>query len=424
VGKESAATQARAACSRCGAFAMVKGHAAEGDIVLARLSMLPREQLPEKQQRFYDAVIEIRRGTLTGPFITAMHSNPDLAARNAHLGNYFHDRNQADISILSSRVRTFTAIIGARALDGVYEWAAWSERARQAGVPEEAIAAVRERRKPANLSEEDARVYDVVTQLLGEGHRLQEETYAAALAHFGPQGIVELVATLAYFSMIAFPLNAFEIEARPGGAVLPIDSQPAPHPKRNEPLGKGGNVSTRLAIARREDMPADRQHFYDRIVRSRGTVSGPFSVLLNSPDVAARVAHVGEAILFNTVLSPAVSTLTILLAAHAFDCDYVWAVCLPHARRAGVPQALIDAIQGGRSPAGLTREEGLVVDFCHQLLRGNHHVSNDTYRAVVEHFGIPASVQIAWTVGYTVMLGFIVNAFEVKHDPTDPRLAL
>jgi 4-carboxymuconolactone decarboxylase len=119
-----------------------------------------------------------------------MHSSPDLAARNAHLGNYFHDRNQADVSILSSRVRTFAAIIGARALDGVYEWAAWSDRARQAGVPEDAIDAVRERRKPTNLNKEDALVYEVVTvvtQLLGEGHRLREETYATALAHFGPQ---------------------------------------------------------------------------------------------------------------------------------------------------------------------------------------------------------------------------------------------
>jgi hypothetical protein len=118
VGKEYVAAQARAVRSRCCVLGMIKGHAAEGGIVLARLSMIPREQLPEKQQRFYDAVIEIRRGTLTGPFITAMHSNPDLAARNAHLGNYFHDRNQADISILSSRVRTFTAIIGARANAG------------------------------------------------------------------------------------------------------------------------------------------------------------------------------------------------------------------------------------------------------------------------------------------------------------------
>jgi 4-carboxymuconolactone decarboxylase len=291
-------------------------------------------------------------------------------------------------------------------------------------VPEDAIDAVRERRKPTNLNKEDALVYEVVTQLLGEGHRLREETYATALEHFGPQGIVELVANLAYFSMIAFPLNAFEIEARPGGAVLPIDSQPGWRPERDEPPSDGGGVRTRLVIARREDMPADTQHFYDRVVLSRGTVSGPFSVLLNSPDVAARVAHLGEAILFDTVLSPAVSYLAILLAANEFDCDYAWAVCLPHARRAGVPQSLIDAIQEGRSPAGLTREEGLVVDFCHQLLRGNHHVSDDTYRAVVEHFGVPASVQITWTVGYTVMLGFIVNAFEVEHEPADPRLVL
>ena len=40
---------------------------------------------------------------------------------------------------------------------------------------------------------------------------MSDATYQAALNHFGVQGVVELVATLGYFAMLAFPLNAFEI---------------------------------------------------------------------------------------------------------------------------------------------------------------------------------------------------------------------
>mgnify|MGYP001565693516 CR=1 FL=1 len=177
-------------------------------------------------------------------------------------------------------------------------------------------------------------------------------------------------------------------------------------------------------VTKHEDMPAERQHFFDRIVRTRGRVTGPFQVLLNSPDVADRVASVGAFFLYETVLAPAVKTLTWLIAAREYDCDYEWAACVPHARKAGIQDALINAIWNRTPPAGLTKEQELLVDFCHQLLRGNHHVSEAAYRAAVEHFGVAATVQIAATVGYFVMQAFVLNAFEVdpKAEASEPFL--
>ena len=63
----------------------------------------------------------------------------------------------------------------------------------------------------------------------------------------------------------------------------------------------------------------------------------------------------------------------------------------------------------------------VVADFCHQLLRGNHHVSDETYRAAVDHLGVPATVQIAATVGYFVMQAVLLNAFEIapEGDPSE-----
>lgn len=173
--------------------------------------MVQREQLPEDQRRFYDAVEAIRRRPISGPFITLLNSSPDLTARYAHLGHYFHARGQADESILSVRVRTLTALILSRALDGVYEWSAWIGWALAAGIPQATIDAIRERRAPPNPTPEDALVMDLCTQLLTGSHRVSDATYQAAFDHFGVQGVVELVATLGYFAMLAFPLNAFEI---------------------------------------------------------------------------------------------------------------------------------------------------------------------------------------------------------------------
>ena len=117
---------------------------------MARLGTVERDTLPEDERRFHDAVKAIRRRPISGPFIVTMNSSPDLAARFAHLGHYFHARGQADESIVSIRVRSFISLIGSRALDCPYEWAAWMNWALEAGVPQDTVDAIREGRQPPN----------------------------------------------------------------------------------------------------------------------------------------------------------------------------------------------------------------------------------------------------------------------------------
>jgi len=200
---------------------------------LARLSAIERDVLPEEQRRFFDAVRWIRRRPVSGPFIVAMNSSPELAARIAHLGHYFHARGQADESILLMRVRSFVSVIGSRALDAPYEWAAWINWALEAGVPQETVDDVREGRTPRGLTAEDRLVADFCTQLFSADHRVRDATFDAALARFGVQGLVELVVTIGYFAMIALPLNAFEMEMsaeqksqRKPFAPLPVGGRP------------------------------------------------------------------------------------------------------------------------------------------------------------------------------------------------------
>jgi 4-carboxymuconolactone decarboxylase len=182
---------------------------------MARLSLMDREALPEDERRFFDAVKTMRGRPISGPFIVLMNGSPDLASRFAHLGHYFHPRGQADESVLSVRARSFTALAAARVLDAPYEWNAWVAWAVEAGIPRATVDALRSGRRPDELEPEEAIVLDLVTELLAGNHRLSGPTFRAALDRFGVQGLVELVATVGYFAMLAYPLNAFEIELSP-----------------------------------------------------------------------------------------------------------------------------------------------------------------------------------------------------------------
>lgn len=177
-------------------------------------------------------------------------------------------------------------------------------------------------------------------------------------------------------------------------------------------------------ITKHEDMPENAQHFFDRIVRTRGCVAGPFQVLLHSPDMADRLSTVGEYLLYNAVLSAPVKTLTWLIAAREYDCDFAWDACFPYAKEAGIQDSIIDAIRDRKPLVGLSQEQKLLTEFCYQLLKGNHHVSDTLYRETVDHFGIAATVQIAATIGYFLMLAFLANTFEIAAHGDEAELPL
>jgi 4-carboxymuconolactone decarboxylase len=402
------------------------------EFALSRLHAVERDALPVEQRRFHDAVKAIRRRPISGPFIVLMNSSPDLAARFAHLGHYFHARGQADESILSMRVRGFASLIGSRALNAPYEWSAWVNWALEAGVPQATVDAIREGRPPQNPTTEEALVNDFCMQLISGNHRVGDSTFNAALDHFGAQGVVELVVTLGYFAMIALPLNAFEIgmsdaqkKQRKPFAPLEITGTPwtgPGAPRENLPVIAAPVTATaRLPLLATHDVVAPaHQHFLDRIILTRGWVSGVFQVLLHTPDVATRISNIGAFFLYETILPPKIRTLTWLVTARELDCNYVWQASVNAARAAGVGAGLIKALEKDRAPPGLAAEKRLF-EFCHQLLRDNHHVGETCYQATIAEFGTAATVQIAAAVGYIVMLSIIANAFDIA-PPRDDEL--
>jgi 4-carboxymuconolactone decarboxylase len=190
-------------------------------------------------------------------------------------------------------------------------------------------------------------------------------------------------------------------------------------------ISEGGSGSPRVPpLSAHDDLAPQNQHFLDRIVRTRGWISPAFQVLLHTPDVAERMAHIGAFFLYETILPPPIRTLTWLIAAREIDCNYAWAASVGPARAAGVDGKLIAALENGKPLPSLSKEQQVLFDFCHQLLRGNHHVSDATYAEAVEAFGVPAAVQIAGTLGYFLMMGLVANVFEVAPVSDNSRPAL
>ncbi|MBI4220622.1 MAG: carboxymuconolactone decarboxylase family protein, partial [Chloroflexi bacterium] len=88
------------------------------------------------------------------------------------------------------------------------------------------------------------------------------------------------------------------------------------------------------AITSRDEVAPEHRLIFDSIAGSRGKVDGPFAVLMNSPEVAGRVAHVGTYLRFESKLSPRIRELAIITTARHWNCDLEWVVHVRLAKEA------------------------------------------------------------------------------------------
>ena len=169
-------------------------------------------------------------------------------------------------------------------------------------------------------------------------------------------------------------------------------------------------------VTSRDAVPAEHLAAYDSIAASRGGVRGPFSMLMHSPVLAERTAHLGAYIRFESGLSPLDRELATLAVAFGLQCEYEATAHVPLAAAAGVSEQALEAIRERGSTAGLPAEQAQVIEFARELLH-DHRVNDATFRAVRDRLGDQGTVELAATVGYYAMLACTLNACEVKPGP-------
>ena len=168
----------------------------------------------------------------------------------------------------------------------------------------------------------------------------------------------------------------------------------------------------RLGNVSREELKPEEHQYYDSIADSRGSVRGPYGVLLHSPDLAARVAHTGAFVRFNLDLPESLKETIIITTAREIKNQYEFSAHARLARQAGVSDETVAAIANGTAPYGLEGETALLVTYTKELLQ-YRKISDATYKAVVDKYGVSKTLEITALIGHYLLVGQILAAFEV-----------
>ena len=171
-----------------------------------RLSDLDPDELTPEQQEVYEALRNRAQGALPGligPFGVWVRA-PKVGGAVQALGAAVRFGSSLAENVKEVAICTVGAFYKAK-----FEFAAHERLARRAGVDEVALERLQSGEDP-ELEGDEAVAYRVASRLV-EKHRIDSATYAAAVAAFGEEGLIELVTTIGYYCVVSLTLNAFEV---------------------------------------------------------------------------------------------------------------------------------------------------------------------------------------------------------------------
>jgi alkylhydroperoxidase family enzyme len=105
----------------------------------------------------------------------------------------------------------------------------------------------------------------------------------------------------------------------------------------------------------------------------------------------------------------------ILRGAQLSGSQYEWAHHLRMARKAGVREAQIAALDAWRTSADFDSREKAALALAEAVTEGR--LGDEVYRAVMEHFDHHDFVELAVTAGFYAMVARVLDAMGVQLEP-------
>jgi 4-carboxymuconolactone decarboxylase len=154
--------------------------------------------------------------------------------------------------------------------------------------------------------------------------------------------------------------------------------------------------------------PEQKKMFEDLISGERRGASGPFNVLLRSPEMGNLAQQFGASMRFHSSMKPKLNELAIIITARHWTSQYEWYAHRRAAANAGLNESIIQAIATGKRPTGMQPDEETVYNFCTELLT-TKQVSDKTFAATKAKFGERGVVDLIGVTGYYQLVSMLLN---------------
>ena len=167
-------------------------------------------------------------------------------------------------------------------------------------------------------------------------------------------------------------------------------------------------------------MTPDQQKVFDSVVNGpRGKVVGPLRAAIHNPVLAERWQQLGETLRYNTVLDRQYSELAILVVARRWNCELEWTIHERDARRADLPNEVIEAIRELRPPEFSDPAHREIYEYA-RMMQNDGQVSDLVHSAVATRWGVVGVVELTALIGYYTMVAQTLNAHGIPLPDGEP----
>jgi 4-carboxymuconolactone decarboxylase len=161
-----------------------------------------------------------------------------------------------------------------------------------------------------------------------------------------------------------------------------------------------------------DSLSPEAKRVYEKISAKRGAVRGPFAPLMHHPALAERAADLGEFLRFDGTLPADIRELAVLITARSVNQAYEWTAHAPIARKAGLPDDVIERVRSrgdlGTLPARYARparavQHVLAYESIPQTLQGE----------IQSELGTTGLVELVALAGHYRLIAGVLAAFDV-----------
>ncbi len=192
------------------------------------------------------------------------------------------------------------------------------------------------------------------------------------------------------------------------------------------------HLGGRLPLLDPASLTGDQRAVYDRLratmirwadqsgfqgMTEEGRLIGPFNPVLLSPGIAPAFLDLQDAEQANTSLSERVRQVVILAVGAVWGAEYELYAHAAVARKAGLPDDVIEGLTAGTLPDGLTEQEKVAGRFARQLA-AQRRVDAELYRSAETAFGTQGLVDITFLAGIYELVCGLLSAFEIPAPAT------
>lgn len=170
----------------------------------------------------------------------------------------------------------------------------------------------------------------------------------------------------------------------------------------------------RLPELQQEQATPEQRALLETILAGpRKNLNGPFIGWIHSPELGQLAQQLGAYCRYQTGLPLRLSELAILTTAAKWQSQAEWHIHLPIALDAGLSAEVAEQLRKGTAPDFVNEDERIVWKFASELY-DQKRVTDATFWAARQTFGLPVVVNLVGLLGYYALVAMTLNCFDMR----------